>query len=156
MMLTIRWALPRGRRGRPCHCRPSRASVVCLPLAKKASVPAPTSARPENIDGERIERLIDAVEAVADQIEVLRNVIDEIRDEFQWAVRNHRLAPHVVHVTSMAKDPCDPRWAEKLNRLTPADLQGDDLSEAPEEAEDEEAPRPTAAPKSGQQKSLWE
>ena len=128
---------------------------MCCPLAKKASVPAPTNARPENIDGERIERLIDAVEAVAGQIEVLREAIDEIREEFPWAVRNDRLPPHVVHVTSMAKDPCDPRWAEKLNRLTPADLQADDLSEAPEEA-GEEAPRPTAGPKSGQQRSLWE
>ena len=125
-------------------------------MAKKGPAPAPASTRPENADAERIERLIDAVEAVAGQIEVLRNVIDEIRDEFQWAVRNDRLAPHVVRVTSMAKDPCDPQWAEKLNRIDPRDLPVDDSSAAPEEAEEEDSPPAAGNTKPGQQKTLWE
>jgi len=124
-------------------------------LARKAPAPAPTTTRSEAPDAERIERLIDAVETVADQIEVLRNVIDEIREEFQWAVRNKRLAPHVVHVTSMAKDPLDPQWAAKLNRLTPADLSAEDLSEAPDEAENDDPP-PTGSNSKAGQRTLWE
>ena len=125
-------------------------------MAKKRTAEAPASVAPENADAERIERLIEAVEAVANQIEVLRNVIDEIRDEFQWSVRNNRLAPHVVHVTSMAKDPCDPQWAAKLNRIDPRDMLMDDSHEAQEEAANDDPPPEPGATKAGQQRSLWE
>lgn len=72
-----------------------------------------------------MERLVEAVESVADQLHVLRVVLDEIRDEFQFAVRNperfHGASP-MCRVTSMPTNPCAADWAERVNRLTPDDL----------------------------------
>lgn len=91
-------------------------------------MPRPTKSSPAEAaphgDPERIERLIDAVETVSAQIELLRIVLDELREEFAWAVRNDRFRspPHIVHVTSMAADPCASDWAERLNRVSPAEL----------------------------------
>lgn len=135
--------------------RNGAATYDAAPLAKKRPTPAPDRAEPHGSGAERIERLIDAVEEVAAQIEVLRQVIDEIREEFQWAVRNNRMAPHVVRVTSMAKDPLDPEWAAKLNRLTPADFPPSALDEAPDE--DETDGQPAAEPeKQNRQRTLWQ
>lgn len=70
----------------------------------------------------QIARLIDAVEEVAEQLQVLREVIDEIREEFQWAVRNNRLRCPPMHITSMPKDPLAPDFGTRVNRYTPENL----------------------------------
>jgi|ERR1051326_9179232 hypothetical protein len=78
---------------------------------------------PKTPNAERIERLIDAVEHVGEELATLRQVIDEIREEFQWAVRNEKLPPtHIVHITSMPVDPCDPEFGKKVNRISQADI----------------------------------
>jgi len=40
------------------------------------------------IDNSQLDRLVLAVEEVARQVQVLRQVLDEIREEVVWAVRN--------------------------------------------------------------------
>lgn len=103
-----------------------------------------------------MDRLIEAVETVGNQLEVLRQVLDEVREEFQWAVRNGQLVspPSITHVTSMPRDPCAPDWAERLNRLTPEDLPAAELGPA--------APNtsaPAAPPRAGEkpeQGELWQ
>lgn len=61
-----------------------------------------------------------ALQAIADELQVLRQVLDELRDEFSWAMRNAPLPP--FHLTSTPADPTAPDWAARLNRFTPADL----------------------------------
>lgn len=110
-----------------------------MSLLKQASSPAL-----QTDDGSQLKRLIDAVEAVAGQLHVLRQVLDEIREEVQWAIRNDRLRcpPHVCRVTSMPADPLAPEWAERLNELTPTDLPAVEASPGP--------------PRAGQHRGLFE
>jgi hypothetical protein len=49
----------------------------------------PRSKRPS--EGQETDQLVAAVRELTEQIEVLRNVIDELRSGFVWAVRNERL-----------------------------------------------------------------
>src|SRR5437870_13550843 len=88
---------------------------------------------PPRRDAEVLERLVDAVESVAGQIEVLRNVLDEIREDLGWAINNDRFRcpPHGCQVTSMPVDPCAEDWPERLNRLKPENLPSDEASPSP-------------------------
>ena len=73
---------------------------------------------------EFVRRLIDAVEDLAGELKVLRTVLDEIRDDFGWAISNDRFRPETqaVPLTSMPRDPLAPDWSERLNRFGPGDL----------------------------------
>lgn len=70
-----------------------------------------------------IGRLASSVEALADQIEVLRDAIDECRVELAWAVQNGKAVIVAVPCTEcstvkeMAADPSSSRWGEQL-RIT--------------------------------------
>lgn len=69
-------------------------------------------------------RLTAAVDALREEVRVLRDVIDEIRDDLTWACNNAdtfrcRAPRHVVHITSMPKDPCDPDFGKRVNQYTP-------------------------------------
>ena len=55
----------------------------------------------------------------------------------------------------MARDPPDPQWAEKLNRINPHNLPVEDSYTAPEEAEDDPPPASDSA-RANQQRTLWE
>lgn len=68
--------------------------------AKKPSSPE----RPET-QAEAVSRLTDTLQSVEQELRVLRDVLDEIRDAFEWALKNDRFRnpPHVVHVTRMSK-----------------------------------------------------
>lgn len=92
-----------------------------LPMARKKS--SPSLINRAEADAQR-ESLIEAVECVAGQLQILRETIDEIREDFQWAIRNDRLRcpRHVVHVTSMALDPLAEDFGARLNRLNPENL----------------------------------
>lgn len=72
---------------------------------------------------EVIMRTSEAIDALTEEIrqqghhlvEYIRSMqesIDDLRTEIQHALRN--LLPE-FQLKSMAKDPCDPRWAQKLN-----------------------------------------
>jgi hypothetical protein len=72
-----------------------------------------------------------AVDRLTDNVRVVWQTLDEIRDDLQWALRNVAQAAEVLRpmrVTSMALDPRDPEWGSKLNALRPEDV-------APEPAE---------------------
>lgn len=72
------------------------------------------------------EDLIDALENVAAQLGLIRQVLDEIFTELQWANQNPRDADDsagaVRRITSMPFDPTAPDWAARLNRFTAADV----------------------------------
>jgi hypothetical protein len=77
---------------------------------------------------ELLDRVCKALEALADQVKVMRTILDEIQDDLAWALDNGRLvARHrepapPMHITSMAKDPLSPDWAKLLNSTRPQDL----------------------------------
>jgi hypothetical protein len=78
---------------------------------------------------EVVTQLADQVKELSGQVEVLRNAIDEIREEFAWAIRNDKIGTRtddhwrpVMHVTSMPKDPLAEDFGDRLNRVVPADL----------------------------------
>jgi len=70
--------------------------------------------------------LIDALQEVASQLGLIRQVLDEIFTELQWANQNPRDADDsngaVRRITSMPLDPAAPDWAARLNRFTAADV----------------------------------
>src|SRR5438046_1469719 len=101
-------------------------------------MPRPTkrslTENPQGPDAEVLERLVHAVESVAGQIEVLRTVLDEIREHLGWAIQNDcfRCPAHACPVTSMPTDPTAADWGERLNRFSTRDLPADETVAAPE------------------------
>lgn len=77
------------------------------------------------ISPEQVDDLIEAVGELKDELRVLRESIDELRTELEWAMRNG-WSPSSVwrHITSFPADPAlsDREWADQVNRLTPEDL----------------------------------
>lgn len=74
-----------------------------------------------SLDEDAVERLADAVDSLVEEIHLLAQSLDDLREEFSWAIRNDPLrAPY--RLTSMPLDPTAPDFAERLNQLTPADL----------------------------------
>ena len=62
------------------------------------------------------ETLTESVGRLADEVYILRDVLAEIREEMTWVTQNglpHQPIEHVL-LKSMAKDPFDPKWGEKL------------------------------------------
>lgn len=70
---------------------------------------------------ESLRDLTAVLQAIADEMQLIREALDEIREELSWANRNTPAAPP-FRLTSMSADPTAPDWAERLNRFTPADL----------------------------------
>ena len=97
-----------------------------------------------------MERLIEAVGELRDEVRVLREAIDEFRELYDWAVRNaapHDDVPrHIVHVTSMPADPLAPDFGERVNRFTAKDLPGDPPVAAPASPPAAAAPATATAP----------
>ena len=60
--------------------------------------------------------LANSITLLADQIAVLREAIDELRDDFSWALNNFRPAelPQHVIVKRMAANPAAHDWNERL------------------------------------------
>jgi hypothetical protein len=75
-----------------------------------------------------------ALDRLREELAVVRQVLDEIHDELQWANRSYPAdegaAPPYRRITSMPLDPTVPDWAEQLNRYSPADLPIDDPAPA--------------------------
>lgn len=82
-----------------------------------SSVP---TAEPANLL-EAVAALTDQVKQLTDQVQVLWNAIDDVRQEFEWAVRNDKMSSPrpVMHITSMPKDPCAPDFGARINKYTP-------------------------------------
>lgn len=99
----------------------------------KARKQCPAAER-SDAHAEHVDRLADAVEEVAGQLEVLRQVLDEIREDFQWAVRNDRFRSEhpCAPLTSLPADPLAPDFGERVNRVKPEDLPEEAGSPDPE------------------------
>ena len=76
---------------------------------------------------DQVVALREAVDTLTDMVRLLRHVVYELRRDFQWVVRNpDRIRcrqAHVMHITSMAKNPCDAEWGAKLNAVPPTELE---------------------------------
>ena len=79
------------------------------------------AAAPETTDD-----LSTAVAALTDEVRVLRQAIDDLREEIQYATNNllDRSAPPLPHrrIVSMPLDPTADDFAKRLNAVTPDDL----------------------------------
>jgi len=63
----------------------------------------PSSKQPAEVDSEGIQ---DAVESLTAEVRVLRDVLDDIRTDLQWAIQNDRviIIPQCVLVAKAAAD----------------------------------------------------
>jgi hypothetical protein len=88
------------------------------------------TAVPPRSAGDAIERLIEAVEKLAGEMQCLRSTVDRLQDDFAWALNNDVFRrPEfggdpvpVMPITSMPFDPLASDWAKRINRLGPDDL----------------------------------
>jgi hypothetical protein len=84
--------------------------------------------------------LISVLQTVADRLQIVGDILDDIYSELQWAVRNRepccRSSPPPL--TSMPGDPLDPEFGEKLNRSAP-----------------EQHPPPASSEAAAKQQQLW-
>jgi hypothetical protein len=108
-------------------------------MRKKTDVPSTSlPPRPTPRD-EQLERLIEKVghlvgivTDLTDEVNMLRDAVDDSRQEMESVMRLHRKPPPPpMHITSMPKDPLDPHFHEKVNRLKPTDLPTADAGSAP-------------------------
>jgi hypothetical protein len=80
--------------------------------------------RPESSSS--TDELAEILRELRDEVRVLRQVVDELREECQWANRNSEPLPLPprFHLTSMPLDPTSDDW--EINRLKPEDLPDSD------------------------------
>jgi hypothetical protein len=88
---------------------PDRHSIR-TPVSVRRPAPAP----PER--EHRLDSLGDSLDKLSQEVRLLREVIDEIREEFSWLTRNGLPTQPIEHVTvkRMSKDSCAEDWAERL------------------------------------------
>ena len=72
------------------------------------------------------DSIADVLERLREELSVVRQRLDEIHDELEWATQNFGEADHFTatprRITSLPLDPCAPHWAEQVNRVSAADL----------------------------------
>lgn len=75
-----------------------------------------SSAAPRQASDQPDERLADSIDHLTAELRVLREVLDEIREDFSWLTRNGLPIQPIehVHVKRMALDPCAEDWGEHL------------------------------------------
>jgi hypothetical protein len=72
------------------------------------------------------DSIASSLDRLREELTVVRQVLDDIREELEWANRNRSeptpspLLPR--RITSMPLDPCAADWAERLNRYSAADI----------------------------------
>ena len=106
-----------------------------MPRTRKES---PTAATPEDESGilpAKIDELKEAIDRVGDELSVLRDVLDEIRELLGWAINNPDrfcCTSPFVPLTSMPRDPLAPDFGERINRLSAKDLpQEEQVADSP-------------------------
>ena len=84
-------------------------------MKKSARASAPESSR-----SQWLERLTDAVNHLAEELRVVRDVMDEIREDLGWITRNGIPGRHCehTHIVRMARDPLAPNANASLRVLT--------------------------------------
>ena len=83
----------------------------------KKSSPATAPASPR---GQQAERLTDVVGRLADEVRVVRDVLDDIREDLSWITRNGVPTRSIEHtrVLRMARDPLAPDARDHLELRT--------------------------------------
>lgn len=75
------------------------------------------------------DSIADALDRLREELTVVRQVLDEIQQELEWANRNspdrEPVAATYRRITSFPLDPCAPDWAERVNKYSAADLPAD-------------------------------
>ncbi len=84
-------------------------------MKKSARASAPESSR-----SQWLARLTDAVNHLAEELRVVRDVMDEIREDLGWITRNGIPGRHCehTHIVRMARDPLAPNANASLRVLT--------------------------------------
>ena len=94
-------------------------------MAKKVSAPT-LSVRDEQVERliQKVSDLTNSVNDLAEEVNVLREAVDDSRQEMESIMRTRCKPPALppMHITSMPKDPLDPKFHEKVNRLRAEDL----------------------------------
>ena len=92
------------------------ARCLPAPFMKKYS-PATAPASPRR---QQAERLTDVVEKLADEVRVVRDVLDDIREDLSWITRNGLPTRSIEHtrVLRMARDPLAPDARDHLELRT--------------------------------------
>lgn len=87
---------------------------------------------PESQRSQWLERLVDAVQHLADEVRVVRDVLEETREDLSWMTRNGIPGKHSEHkrITCMARDPLAADAIEHLAVVTstPAFVNSAELS----------------------------
>ena len=83
----------------------------------KKSSPAPAPASPRR---QQAERLTDVVGRLTDEVRVVRDVLDDIREDLSWITRNGIPGQPIQHtrVVRMARDPLAPDARDHLELRT--------------------------------------
>ena len=97
-----------------------------------------------SIDGDPHGLLIESIDALRDEVQVLRNAVDELREELQYLVRNpgENRVPETLerlHVTSLPLDPATSDFAQQVNAVPEQTVK--ELREGAETAQEEKAGR---------------
>ena len=89
------------------------------PLTDRMKKSARASA-PESQRSQWLERLTDAVNRLTDEVRVVRDVLDETREDLGWITRNGIPGHHGEHmqIIRMARDPLAPDANERLEFRT--------------------------------------
>lgn len=101
-----------------------------MPRPKQSMAPtsAPTEEQVAQLTA-AVQSLTQQVETLAGHVEIVHQVLDEIREDIGWALQNDSFSTRrsdewlpVTHITSMPKDPCAPDFHERVNRFSAKDL----------------------------------
>lgn len=92
-----------------CGCNRRLAVAACAPLRKKS--PSPTA--PERTEQTDVAKLAEVVQGLTHQVRQLALILDEVREELIWAVRNDKFhcaghsQQYVANYTSPRPDPVE-------------------------------------------------
>ena len=94
-------------------CGTLRPLTYCMKKSDRTSAP-------ESQRSQWLERLTDGVNRLADEVRVVRDVLDETREDLQWVTQNGLPDHHGEHpqIVRMARDPLEPDANELLEVLT--------------------------------------
>jgi hypothetical protein len=91
--------------------------------------------QPSALSEDQVVELTATVEKLTQEVRVLRDTIDELREDLRWAINNReefRCQPrHVVHITSMPLDPLAKDFGKRVNRFTAKDLPNESAQPSP-------------------------
>lgn len=92
------------------------------------------------------EQLVDAIERLTDELRVVRDVLDEMREDLNWIVRSDRTTAkqsgHSI-LKEMSLDPTSDDWGERLHIVRDA---GGDVESDQADATERSGSVPPAAP----------